>query len=121
MGGDCITTHLVPLSTGVDMIAATIDCCLGNNPDLTPKYNKGSAIRFFDVPCGVITAIHGVDTAEAVDGVREISFTKAVGDAVGEIGSSTDRVGFVIAQGNDAADAVSICESAVQKITVKTN
>lgn len=25
MGGDCITTHLVPLSTGVDMIRATIE------------------------------------------------------------------------------------------------
>ena len=47
MGGDCITTHLVPLSTGIDMIQATIDVSLGYTPDLSPRFTKGSAIRFF--------------------------------------------------------------------------
>ena len=34
MGGDCITTHLVPLSTGIDMVKATIDISLGLYPDI---------------------------------------------------------------------------------------
>ena len=50
MGGDCITTHLVPLSTGVDMIKATIDVSLGLTPNITPSLKKGSAIRFLDAP-----------------------------------------------------------------------
>ena len=118
MGGDCITTHLVPLSTGIDMIKATIDICLGLTPDIEPKFEKGSAIRFFDVPCGTITAIEGVEEAREIPGVQEISFTKQVGDTAGEIGSSTDRAGFVIAQSTDAAAAVAVCERAKDKIKI---
>lgn len=121
MGGDCITTHLVPLSTGIDMIEATIRTACGEAPDIEKKYNKGSAIRYFSTDCGIIEAIEGVSDAEKIEGVREISFVKKVGDTVGKIGSSTDRVGFVIAQGRDASDAVSICERALDavKITVR--
>ncbi len=119
MGGDCITTHLVPLSTGVDMIRATIEIACGIEPDLTPKWDKGAAIRYFNVPGGVITAIDGVEAAKAIDGVCEIRFTKKVGDTTGEIGSSTDRVGFVIAQSDTAEQAVAVCEAAMQAVTVQ--
>lgn len=120
MGGDCITTHLVPLSTGIDMIEATIRISCGENPDLEPKFTKGSAIRFLDAPGGTITAIEGAEQAAKLDGIREISFTKGVGDTVGEIGSSTDRVGFVIAQGTSADEAVVICERAIKTIKLVT-
>lgn len=119
MGGDCITTHLVPLSTGVDMIKATMDICLGLTPDIAPKLQKGSAIRFFDVPCGMITAIEGVEEAKTIPGVQEIAFTKQVGDTVGEIGASGDRVGFVIAQGDNAESAVQICKKVQTTVLVK--
>ena len=118
MGGDCITTHLVPLSTGIDMIEATIKIACGEKPDLAPKFEKGSAIRFLDAPHGTITAIEGVDEACTIEGVREISFTKGVGDKVGEIGSSTDRVGFVIAQANTAETAVAACEKACRTVKI---
>ncbi len=118
MGGDCITTHLVPLSTGIDMIEATMRIACGETPDLEPKFQKGSAIRFLDAPCGTITAISGVEDAERMDGVREISFTKGVGDMVGEIGSSTDRVGFVIAQADTAEKAITACEKACGTIKI---
>lgn len=120
MGGDCITTHLVPLSTGIDMIEATIRIACGETPDITPKFKKGSAIRFLDAPCGTITAVEGVNEAEKIVGVCEISFTKGVGDTVGEIGSSTDRAGFVIAQADDACDAVTICERVCNLINIVT-
>ena len=112
MGGDCITTHLVPLSTGIDMIKATIDICLGEEPDIAPRFDKGSAIRFFNVPYGTITAIDGVEEAQKIPGVQEISFTKTVGEKAGEIGSSTDRAGFVIVQAASADAAAVGCEMA---------
>lgn len=118
MGGDCITTHLVPLSTGIDMIEATIKIACGENPDITPKFERASAIRFLDAPFGRISEISGVEEAKNKDGVYEISLTKRIGDNVGEIGSSTDRAGFVIAQADTAENAVSICEKATGKITI---
>lgn len=47
MGGDCIGSHLVPLSTGIDYTRAVIDVALGNEPDLSPKgMTSTAAIRF---------------------------------------------------------------------------
>jgi len=120
MGGDCITSHLVPLSTGIDMVKATIDISLGLTPDVVPKWEKGSAIRFFDAPAGVITAIEGMKEARQVLGVRELSFTKDVGDTVTAIGSSTDRAGFVIVQAASAEEAVDTCCRAAVNIQIKT-
>ena len=66
-------------------------------------------------------AIEGVEEAGKIPGVQEVSFTKRVGDTAGKIGSSTDRVGFVIAEAETAEAAVAICEQALRtlKITVK--
>lgn len=119
MGGDCITTHLVPLSTGIDMIKATIDIACGNEPDIIPKFSKGSAIRYFDVPYGTIQSIDGVDAAKKIDGVKQISFTKSVGNIVGKIGSSGDRVGFVIGQSGNPQEAIALCEEAISSISIQ--
>ncbi len=116
MGGGCITTHLVPLSTGVDMIKATMDICMGETPDITPRFEKGSAIRFLRAPYGTITRIDGVEDAEALPGVQEIAFTKTVGDTSVELLSGADRIGYVIAQGDTAEQAVAICERACELI-----
>lgn len=118
MGGDCITTHLVPLSTGVDMIQATIDLACGREPEIEPTCAKGSAIRYFDTPCGVIRSIDGADAAERIEGVQEIRFVHGVGDTAQEISSSLDRVGFVIAQADTAEEAVALCEKACSFVRV---
>lgn len=118
MGGDCITTHLVPLSTGIDMVKATIMLALGENPDISNQLHCGSAIRFFDVSQGVIRNITGLDEAAEIEGVRQITMTKKVGDPVGTVGSSVDRVGYVIAQAENAEKAVSVCEKAIEMVDI---
>jgi len=100
------------------MVEASMRIALGEEPDIAPKKQRGSAIRFFNVPVGTIEGIEGVDAARAIEGVREITFTKSVGDQTGEIGSSTDRVGFVIAEAATAEAAVKICEEALKTVTV---
>ena len=119
MGGDNITTHLVPLSTGIDMVKATIDVALGNKPDITPKFKCGSAIRYFVAPYGKIKSITGIEKAEAIPGVKQITFTKQVGESSTPIQSSNDRVGFVIAQAATAADAVKICRKAFSLVKIE--
>lgn len=47
MGGDCIGSHLVPLSTGYDFVKMVVDTACGNPPDLSQGAHYGaSAIRF---------------------------------------------------------------------------
>jgi biotin carboxylase len=118
MGGDCIATHLVPLSTGIDMIKATINVALGKTPDIKTKFDKGSAIRYFDVPSGIIKSISGVKQAKKIDGIREIIFTKSIGETVSSIHGSPDRVGYVIASGNNVREAITSCEKAMSIINI---
>lgn len=119
LGGDSITSHLVPLSTGVDMVKAAIEIALGKKPDITPAHKKGSAIKFFSVEKGQIASITGIEDAYKIDGVQQITFTKNIGDLVDEIKSSVDRVGYVIAQGKDACEANHICDKAIQEISIQ--
>ena len=116
MGGDNITTHLVPLSTGIDMTKATIQIACGEKPDIQKKIDKASAIRFLNVPEGKIVSITGVNEAKNVLGVKEILFTKEVGDFVKNITSSSDRSVCVIAQAETPEEAVAICEKALEKV-----
>lgn len=121
MGGDCITTHLVPLSTGIDMVEATIRVACGEEPDILPKFNKGSAIRYLNQPQGIIESISGIDAARSVSGVQELIVTKGIGDSIEPIYSSTDRAGFVIAQGSSAEAAIISCNKATSLINFSTH
>jgi len=121
MGGDNITTHLVPLSTGIDMVGSTIKVALGEEPDITPTLHCGSAIRYFEVPFGVIKAIENVEIAKQIPGVKQITFTKEVGEESTLIQCSNDRIGFVIAQGDTAEEAVNACGLAMNIVRIKIN
>ncbi|NLF42050.1 MAG: ATP-grasp domain-containing protein, partial [Bacteroidales bacterium] len=120
LGGDCITSHLVPLSTGIDMVKSAIQVALGETPDISPKFSKGAAIRYFDVRQGQIKAITGVEDAQSIEGVQEITLMKQVGDRVDSIDSSVDRIGFVITQNDDAYKAIANCEETMKHICIKT-
>ena len=119
MGGDCITSHLVPLSTGINMTEQTIRYALGLPLDLEPKYQKASAVIFMTAEQGKLKDIKNVSKAYKIAGVTDIGFFKSVGDDCGEIKSSSDRVGFVVAQSRTAKEALAACYKAVSKIKFK--
>lgn len=51
MGGDCIGSHLVPLSTGYDFLGMTIDAAAGRPIDLSPcPHYEAAAVRFLFTP-----------------------------------------------------------------------
>lgn len=119
MGGGCITTHLVPLSTGIDMIKSVMDLAMGGEPDVIPKFDKGSALRHIVDIEGEIVSIGGLDEARAFPGVTEVTMLKGIGDKVGYFKNGADRIGYVIAQGKDSVDAIRICEEAMKLIQIK--
>lgn len=116
LGGDNISTHLVPLSTGVNMVECCIKIALGEQADIELQFSKGSAIRYFRTAEGEIQAVEGVEKAKEVPGVVQVSVVHGVGERVGEIRSSVDRVGFVISQNSDAASAILSCDNALSKV-----
>lgn len=117
MGGDNIATHLVPLSTGVDMVGACINIALGQPPDLYEKVNLGSAIRYLKTKPGCIKNIYGIEDAKAIDGIVEVYVDKSIGEKIEETENSS-RIGYVIAKGENASGAVELCEKAISRIEI---
>jgi biotin carboxylase len=120
LGGDCITTHLVPLATGVDMVECSIRIALGEEPDTLQRYTKGAAVRYFNCPEGLLASIEGVEEAMAQKGVQNIIFEKKIGDKITLIHNSNDRAGMVITQADTPMEAVEICYRAIAKIKLNT-
>lgn len=122
LGGDNIASHLVPISTGIDVIRASIQIAMGDRPHVQVTRHQGAAIRYLpQQPIGMIKAIIGVAQARSIEGVIDVALTQDVGNTVRPIRSSTDRLGFVIAQAYDAASAIRICEEALSRIFVEVD
>lgn len=118
LGGDCITTHLVPLSTGVDMVEACIQIAMGFPIKQQPHRESTSAIRYLAPQPGRITGISGVEETRRMPGVVEVQIFRGIGDLVPMVESSTDRMGYVIAQGKGNLSGAEICEAALKMIQV---
>ena len=121
LGGDCITTHLVPLSTGINMVEASIRIALGEKPEIRPAWNMGSANRYLKTATGTVQRVNGVESALEVPGVKQVCIVHGAGEQVGEIRSSGDRAGFVIAQAATADLAAAAAEEGIRRIVVEVS
>lgn len=108
LGGDYITTELVPRSTGVNMVRATIELAMGRTPNIEKRHLKGVAIRYIIPHHGIVKAISGLEAAKHLPGVKIVKLNLNVGDEVRTVTSSLDRPGFIIAEGSDGKTAEEI-------------
>ncbi len=119
LGGDNITTHLVPYSTGINMVEASIKIALGEDVDITKKINMASAARYKKCDIGKIIKITGVDQANKIQGVKDVKIVHGVGEESRQIKSSNDRVAYVISQAENTSKATLYCEKALEKIKIE--
>lgn len=119
LGGDFITSMLVPISTGVNLVEGSVAVALGIDYDFAPKWSRGAAVRFVTVDSpGTIRAIRGADGLRGIKGVEDVTLYLSEGDAISEPRSSNDRVGHVICAGPDAGSAAELAEWAMREIVV---
>lgn len=106
LGGDYITSDLVPLSTGVDMLGNLIKIALGEKIDVDRKYNKCAAVQFLNSDnyerCKLF-----IDSGDFHIRRYEVKPFENK-----QIENSLDRLGFVIVQ----ADCMSEIEEIISKI-----
>lgn len=118
LGGDFITSKLVPLSTGVDMVGASVLLATGEKADLAHKWQKGSAIHFIQGKEGVIRRIEIDEALAHMPGVEEVVLYKKAGDAVSGTRSSNDRLGHIITVGETAEEAMEIGRKGLEMVLV---
>jgi len=118
LGGDNITSSLVPLATGVNMVGACIDLAINNIPDISSKISKGSAIKYLNSYEGILSNVEGIDNARNIEGIQDVVILKSIGDKLTNINSSSDRIGYVISQSESAIEAKNKCILAINMINV---
>lgn len=118
LGGDFITSRLVPLSTGIDLVGASVLLATGEKPDLTPKRQQGAAIHFIHAEKeGILSEIIVPEMEK--EGVEEIALYKEPGEKVNGTRSSNDRLGHVITTGATAQEAKALGEKILARIKVR--
>ena len=91
MGGDCIGSSLVELSTGIDFVKAVIDVAVGKEPEVQKTKNGYAIIRY----------IMSADDAKLLEEVKRDCADHLVeyeieDDLTGEITDSSTRYGYFI-------------------------
>ena len=118
LGGDFITSRLVPLSTGVNMVGNSVILATGGQVELAKKWDKGAAIRFISGESGTIKQITVPKEVYGFPGIEEIVLYNKAGDTSNGTKSSNDRLGHVIATGKDAKEAFERATEVLNRISV---
>ena len=120
MGGDFISTVLTRLSTGIDMVAAAINCALNIEPDLTPKTkSQGVCIRYF---CPTPGVLRGISNTKILNDSRvyEWEIYHSVGDEIPEVTSSLSRSGHVIVTEETPQKAIALADKLINEVKFQT-
>lgn len=120
MGGDFISTVLTRLSTGIDMVAAAIDCALGIEPNLIPRAEpQGVCIRYF---CPKSGKLMNISNTEVLDNphIYESEIYCKEGDEIPEVTSSLCRSGHVIVTEETPQKAIKLAEKLISEVKFET-
>lgn len=120
LGGDYISTHLVPLSTGVNLVKACIDLALDVKPDIKIKFNRASAIRYFSCLPGKIVSILDQNEINSISGIDKLLLYKDIGDEVPIVKNSNDRIGYFIAKAENREQIDNKVNNILNKINIST-
>lgn len=115
LGGDFITSTLVPLSTGINMERLLARMSVGEaiaDEEFLPKFQKSSGVVFFELPEGRIESIGDIDRLGQIPGCKAWEFDKHVGDEVNRITSSLNRYGYAIFQTEGREQTIESMEEA---------
>ncbi len=117
-GGDSIHV-LTRITTGVDLVELTVRTALGESPDVRPRATgQGAAVRFLMGREGRVTTAEA-PPVEAGSGVVEAALWTSPGSVVRRRGSSTHRLGYVVATGTSAGDAARRAEAYRDRIRIE--
>lgn len=121
LGGDFITSDLVPLSTGINMVGLMIDIFTENKiENIKNVYTKNSAVYFLSSEPGIIKSIDVNEKIKEIKGLKKFGFFKKEGDVIQNIKNSNDRIGYIIVQANsrEECDNVITCASKLINIVI---
>lgn len=121
VGGDEIG-RMVLEACGVDMVASSLAWPFGKADAVpaTPIPGKAVAIRFLTPAPGTVERIDGVAEVRANPAVVGVRLEVEPGSRIGEVRSSRDRSGYVIAQAPTSRAALDLCQQLANRVRIVT-
>ncbi|MFC1409694.1 ATP-grasp domain-containing protein [Streptacidiphilus sp. N1-12] len=115
-------TELVDLSFGISTLELVVRQYFGESVlDTIPEQPvAGAAIRYLTACPGTVSRVAGVESAEAMAGVREVLVKAHPGDTVRPLARNGDRLGHVLAVADHPYTAARVAEAAVHAIAIHT-
>lgn len=108
-GGVYISSHLVPLYSGIDINETLLDCICGKRIDMdavmSKRNNKAAGYVCFYLPEGTITNVNGMEAAANLPFVKMMCVDDVkVGKIASALTHKGQRLGPIIVTGDDRLD-----------------
>jgi biotin carboxylase len=123
LSGGYLSTHMVPLSSGVDLLRAAFEIALGIKINLShyaPKTHNHVAQRYIFPEPGRVVSVQIPRWARSRTDINLLVVRIREGDVVPRILNHPARAGLVITTGPDRNSAIRLAESVIKEIIVKT-
>ena len=104
-----ISSHLVPLYSGIDINETLVDCILGNDVDMekvmSKRVNKAAGYVCFYLPEGTVCKVDGLDEVRKLDFVKMMCVNDIkVGMVTPPLTHKGQRLGPILVTGEDRDD-----------------
>jgi biotin carboxylase len=114
-GGFMVAEGFVPAVSGFDLLGATARQAVGMSPGPIAPERHAAVLRFFPSRPGTVSCIEGFEAAARISGVLALPLVEP-GDVVGTPTSDAARLGFILASGATAAEAMMRADEAERLI-----
>lgn len=124
-GGVYISSHLVPLATGIDINRILLSCALGEEKNVDfllqqKKSNAASAYVCFTLPEGIISTIQGIEDVANIPGVDMCDIRNMyIGQKTDKMTVKGQRKGPIIIHGKNRQELDEIIKKIQQTINIK--
>ena len=116
-GGDDIGEQLIELSTGVSFPEIAIQIAMGEEIIIPDKrLDKSSCIRFILSCDGVLKSVEGIDSARALNNIKEVNIYGVLGNKYQNMIDNSGRIGYVISSSDNAKETKNSCDNAIDLI-----
>ena len=123
-GGVYISSHLIPLATGLDVNKLLLQCAFDEKVDVESffkeKENKAAAYVCFTLPEGVVEGVRGLDEVAKLPGVSYCDIRDMqVGQHTFKMVAKGQRKGPILISGENRAELELVIKRIQQTLTVK--
>jgi carbamoyl-phosphate synthase large subunit len=120
-GGTNLSSHIVPLMSGVDSTGMLLKMALGLVPgEIRPAETAPHCMmEFFDFPPGRVQTVTGGQGVEESRGVVSLSLGFEAGDCLGAANDDSKRHGFLIAYAETESELLALIRKVKSQVQVK--